>query len=157
MSLADREVYLAEFWNQNNPDPTQRNNPLRQEFLSRVAYANLHYSAFGRKGMVTDRGRIYIRFGAPDEVYSELIPTVDSQLSNLVSQLADGNPGRETLESADAVDVRPYEIWEYTQQGRPLFPNREVTTSRTGLQFVFVDETGTGHYVLRYSSDFINY
>jgi len=157
MSLADREVYLADFWDSHNPDPTSPYNALRQEFLQRVGYANLHFTAFGRKGMVTDQGRIYIRFGVPDEVSSVLIPTVDSQLTNLVSGLEDVEPGIQTLESPDAVDTRPYEIWEYTQQGRPLFPSREFGTSRTGLRFVFVDETGTGHYVLRYTSDFVDF
>ena len=40
---------------------------------------------------------------------------------------------------------------------RSLFPEREFATSLTGLQFVFIDETGTGHWVLRYQSDFVNY
>ena len=59
--------------------------------------------------------------------------------------------------TSDTVDTRPYEVWDYTRQGTPLFPEREFATSLTGLQFVFIDETGTGHWVLRYQSDFVNY
>ena len=53
--------------------------------------------------------------------------------------------------------MRPFEIWIYARRGVPLFPEREFGTSLTGLRFIFIDETGTGNYVLRYSKDFIDY
>ena len=61
------------------------------------------------------------------------------------------------LSTADGFDTRAFEVWNYTRQGVPLFPEREVGVTTTGLQFVFIDETGTGDYVLRYQSDFIGY
>lgn len=157
MSAADREVYLGQFWNKYDPTPDTRYNELRIEFDKRVAYANTHFSAFGRKGMVTDRGRIYVRFGAPDEVTREVMPTQDRQVSEMVDDLEDESIFAQNLAQADDVDVRPFEEWIYTTQGHPLFPDREFSTSVTGLRFIFIDETGTGHFVMRYKSDFINY
>ena len=156
MSAGDRELYLERFWADVDPSPGTRQNEVRDEFLRRVAFANRHFST-GRRGMLTDRGRIYIRFGEPDEIERELIPTKNRQLDGLVGDLNRENPKGRTLATHDEIDVRPFEIWTYTQQGTPLFPGREFTTSKTGLRFVFVDETGTGTYVLRYSSDFIGY
>jgi hypothetical protein len=75
----------------------------------------------------------------------------------VVPYLEEENPSGQLLSSNDAFDSRPYEVWHYDRQGTPLFPERESTTSVTGLRFVFVDESGTGTYVLRYSSDFIGY
>jgi hypothetical protein len=107
--------------------------------------------------MLSDRGRLYIRFGEPDEIQRELLPTGDRQLDRQVGNLTEENISGSLLATNDVIDTRPYEIWIYTRQGSPLFPARERTTTVTGLRFVFVDETGTGHYVLRYSSDFIGY
>jgi GWxTD domain-containing protein len=156
MSAGDREQYVQQFWMNADPDPTTAGNPVRQEFLRRVAYANRHFGTDG-KGMISDRGRIYIRFGEPDEVERQLLPTQNDQLDQLVAGLTEENPAGRTLATNDEIDVRPFEIWTYTRQGHPLFPERERTTSVTGLKFVFVDESGTGRYILRYSSDFIGY
>jgi GWxTD domain-containing protein len=156
MSAGDRAVYAEQFWARVDPSPNLPGNEVREEFLRRVAHANRQFGDQG-KGMLTDRGRIYIRFGEPDEIQHELLPTQDSQLDQQVPELSEENAAGKLLSSKDVIDTRPYEIWTYTRQGIPLFPERERTTTVTGLRFVFVDETGTGHYVLRYQSDFIGY
>lgn len=156
MSAGDRAVHAETFWNDADPTPSTPVNEIREEFRRRVAYANRQYGDQG-KGMLTDRGRIYIRFGEPDEIQHELLPTQDTQLDQQVPELSEENAAGKLLSSKDEIDTRPYEIWTYTRQGTPLFPERERTTTVTGLRFVFVDETGTGHYVLRYQSDFIGY
>lgn len=157
MTAGDRAQYVDQFWADQDPTPISARNELREEFLRRVAYANRYFSD-QKKGMLTDRGRIYIRFGEPDEVQREVLPTQrESQLGGQVRDLTEENISGSMLTNKDVVDTRPYEIWDYTRQGEPLFPERERTTSVTGLRFVFIDETGTGHYVLRYSSDFIGY
>jgi GWxTD domain len=44
-------------------------NEFKDEHYRRIAYANLHFpTATGKAGWKTDRGRIYIRFGPPDEI-----------------------------------------------------------------------------------------
>jgi GWxTD domain-containing protein len=157
MSAGDRELYLQEFWSRMDPTPTTPQNERLEEFRRRVAFANREFSAHGRKGMLTDRGRVHIRFGPADEVERELLPTQDTQLDRQVEDLVKENPTAQILKTEDQFDTRPYEIWTYTRQGEPLFPEREKTTTVTGLRFVFVDDTGTGHYVLMYTSDFLGY
>jgi GWxTD domain-containing protein len=156
MSSGDRAQYVEEFWQNADPTPGTSRNELREEFMRRVRYANGQFQSQG-KGMLSDRGRLYIRFGEPDEIQRELLPTGDRQLDQQVEKLTEENISGSLLATNDVIDTRPYEIWIYTRQGAPLFPERERTTTVTGLRFVFVDETGTGHYVLRYSSDFIGY
>jgi GWxTD domain-containing protein len=156
MSAGDRALYVDKFWRDADPTPGTSSNELREEFKRRVGYANNQFHS-QIKGMLTDRGRLYIRFGEPDEIQRELLPTGGSQLDQQVGSLTKENITGSLLATNDVIDTRPYEIWTYTRQGTPLFPERERTTTVTGLRFVFVDETGTGHYVLRYSSDFIGY
>ena len=157
MSVGDRASYAEQFWAAADPTPGTARNELREEFLRRVAFTNMHFSHYQRRGMLTDRGRMYIRFGQPDEITRELMPTQDRQLDQQVREIIREDATGTLLSTPDEVDTRPYEIWQYIRQGAPLFPEREATTSVTGLRFIFVDETGTGRFILRYTSDFIAY
>jgi GWxTD domain-containing protein len=157
MSPGDRATYMDDFWLQEDPTPGAARNELREEFLRRVGFANREFQEQGRRGMLTDRGRIYIRFGEPDEIERQLMPIEGDDLQQYVPGLTKEDPSGKMLAKPNQTDTRPFEMWSYTRQGQPLFPEREKSTTVTGLRFVFVDETGVGHYVLQYSSDFIGY
>jgi GWxTD domain-containing protein len=157
MSPGDRASYIDTFWQNEDPTPSNQRNELRVEFLRRVGYANREFQEQGRKGMLTDRGRIYIRFGEPDEIERQVMPVKGDDLDQYVPGLTAQDPSGKLLANSDPNDTRPFEIWSYTQRGQPLFPEREKGTTVTGLEFVFIDETGVGHYVLQYTSDFIGY
>ncbi len=157
MSAGEREVHLETFWADRDPSPGTAQNEIRNEFMRRVDFANRMYKDHGRRGMLTDRGRIFIRYGEPDEIDRELMPTGTNQLDGDVETLSEIDDRGRLLQTTDGFDTRPFETWIYTRQGRPLFPHREEGVTVNGLQFVFIDETGTGHYVLRFQSDFIGY
>lgn len=157
MSAGDRAQYMNSFWSSADPTPGTVQNEIRDEFEGRMDYANLHFSRSGRKGMLTDQGRLFIRYGPPDEIDRELMPTQGQQLDRQVGDLTQENAQGSRLGTSDAVDTRPYEIWYYTRQGAPLFPERERGVTTSGLRFIFVDDTGAGHWTLHYSSDFIGY
>jgi len=63
-----REDFLYEFWRRRDPNPETPQNEALAEFVRRVMYADGHFSTPSRKGRFTDRGRIYIRYGKPDEI-----------------------------------------------------------------------------------------
>src|SRR6266481_2188704 len=63
----ERERFIEEFWRRRDPDPDTDENEFREEYYERIAYANEHYAS-GIPGWKTDRGRIYITWGKPDEV-----------------------------------------------------------------------------------------
>ena len=48
------------------PEPDTEENEYREEYYERIAYANEHFAS-GIPGWKTDRGRIYITWGKPDE------------------------------------------------------------------------------------------
>jgi GWxTD domain-containing protein len=71
LSLRAKRRYLAEFWQKRDLTPTTPDNETRQRFYAAVAYADRTYGEKGRAavpGWKTDRGRIYVRNGAPEEV-----------------------------------------------------------------------------------------
>src|SRR5258705_634448 len=61
----EREKFMAIFWDQRDPDPDTQENEYKDEFFERVTYADEHFSS-GKPGRMTDRGRIYIKYGKPD-------------------------------------------------------------------------------------------
>lgn len=64
--------FLAEFWRKRDPTPDQLGNPVRDAFYGKIRFANEQYREGGRgtqPGWRSDRGRIYLKFGAPDELY----------------------------------------------------------------------------------------
>jgi GWxTD domain-containing protein len=63
----ERESFITDFWQRRNPTPGSSENPFREEHYRRIAYANEHFAS-GIPGWKTDRGRIYISYGPPDEI-----------------------------------------------------------------------------------------
>jgi GWxTD domain-containing protein len=70
LSLQAKRRFLTEFWRKRDPSPETPENETRERFYQAVAYADKQYGERGRAGVPgwkTDRGRIYVRNGAPDE------------------------------------------------------------------------------------------
>jgi GWxTD domain-containing protein len=79
----EREVFIENFWERRNPNPGSHENEFKEEYYRRIAYVNEHFAspgitevgpagpaAGGIAGWKTDRGRIYIMYGPPNEVDS---------------------------------------------------------------------------------------
>jgi GWxTD domain-containing protein len=63
----EREQFIEQFWLRRDPTPDTIENEFKEEHYRRIAYANEHYAS-GIPGWKTDRGRIYITYGPPDEI-----------------------------------------------------------------------------------------
>ena len=82
-----KRVFLEEFW-------SKRPLGLREEYLQRVEFANRYYRVLGRPGYRTDRGRVHIVYGPPNDY--------------------DRHPNEP--------QSRPYETWTYEEiQGGVMF------------------------------------
>ncbi len=57
------------FWSLRDPDPETDINEARTEFFRRVRYTERRFQGYG-PGWRTDMGRIYIKYGPPDQVES---------------------------------------------------------------------------------------
>lgn len=66
--LEAKQAYFTRFWKERDPNPKIAKNELKDEYFRRVNYANRNYTAFGQPGWITDRGRILIKFGFPDDI-----------------------------------------------------------------------------------------
>jgi GWxTD domain-containing protein len=121
----EREQFIEEFWQRRNPDPDSVDNPVKEEHYRRIAYANEHFAS-GIPGWRSDRGRIYIMYGKPDDLESH------TEGENWERPLDQG--GGETKTYA-------YEDWTY----------HYIEGIGENVQLEFVDTTGTGEF--RFTTD----
>ncbi|GAB4371273.1 MAG: hypothetical protein Kow0042_13930 [Calditrichia bacterium] len=63
-----RKAYFDRFWKRMDPNPNTKKNELLDEFFRRVNLANATFSTISMEGWKTDRGRIFIKFGEPDDI-----------------------------------------------------------------------------------------
>ena len=116
----EREQFIEQFWLRRNPDPESLANDYREEHYRRIAYANQHFAS-GIPGWKTDRGRLYIRYGPPDEI--EAHPS-------------GGFYQRPMEEGGGSTSTYPFEQWRY----------RYIEGVGQNIVLEFVDPTLTGEY-----------
>jgi GWxTD domain-containing protein len=66
----ERKIFIKQFWDRRNPTPGTEENKFKEEHYRRMSYANAHYPSSAVAGWKTDRGRVYIIYGPPDEIES---------------------------------------------------------------------------------------
>jgi GWxTD domain-containing protein len=93
----ERDNFIEAFWQRRDPTPDTEENEYKEEHYQRIAYANEHFAA-GVPGWRTDRGRIYIVYGKPDEI--------DSHPSG-------GSYERPMEEGGGETSTFPFEDWRY--------------------------------------------
>ena len=65
----DYQTVLHKFWKQYDPTPETEYNELMEEYYSRIDYAALEFRGISKNnGLSTDRGKIYIQHGKPDNI-----------------------------------------------------------------------------------------
>lgn len=64
----DRVAAFTNYWANHDPTPGTAENEAKKEFYRRIRIANDNFSFLYSNGWKTDRGRIYIVFGEPDQI-----------------------------------------------------------------------------------------
>ncbi|MGH9804972.1 MAG: GWxTD domain-containing protein, partial [Candidatus Acidiferrales bacterium] len=116
----EREQFVEQFWLRRDPTPDTIENESKEEHYRRIAYANERFAS-GKAGWKTDRGRIYIMHGPPDEIESHP---------------AGGMYERPMEEGGGSTSVYPFERWRY----------RYLEGVGSDIIIEFVDVSGSGEY-----------
>ena len=118
----EREQFIEQFWLRRDPTPDTVENEYKEEHYRRIAYANEHFAS-GVPGWKTDRGRIYITWGPPDER----------------DEHPSGGTYQRTAEEGGGITATfPFEIWRY----------RHLEGIDEDVQLEFVDPTMSGEFRL---------
>jgi GWxTD domain-containing protein len=64
----ERQLFIERFWERRDPDPRNDYNEYRMTFWTRVLEANRRFLDSALPGWRTDRGKIFILLGEPDDV-----------------------------------------------------------------------------------------
>jgi len=160
LTPGEQERAMDRFWAVRDPTPETAANEARTEYLKRVQFANRTYTRFGLgRGMFSDMGRTFIRYGEPSEVVRQVMPSLDDNIRSIILELAateSRSIGSVTDHEAGA-DTRPFELWIY--EGNipvPIDADPAVGRSRVSskrLVFLFVDQNWLGDYKLLYSGE----
>ncbi len=118
----EREQFIEQFWLRRDPTPDTPENEFKEEHYRRIAYANEHFAS-GIPGWKTDRGRIYIIWGKPDDIESHP---------------SGGTYNRPEDEGGGTTETFPFEQWTY----------RHLEGIGDNVMLEFVDTTMTGEYRL---------
>src|SRR2546428_786867 len=79
---ADRTAFIQKFWASRDPVASTPDNEYRRRFFERVAEANGLFTDSTKSGWKTDRGKIFILLGPPDDLEQE--QTRNDSLPNVV-------------------------------------------------------------------------
>jgi len=118
----EREQFIEQFWLRRSSNPDMPDNDFKEEHYRRIAYANEHFAS-GIPGWKTDRGRIYIIWGPPDEIESH--PT-------------GGTWDRPEDMGGGSTTTYPWETWRY----------RYLEGIQENVILEFVDPSSSGEYHL---------
>jgi GWxTD domain-containing protein len=116
----EREQFIENFWLRRDPTPDTIENEFKEEHYRRIAYANENFAS-GIPGWKSDRGRIYITYGPPDEKESHP---------------SGGSYERPPEEGGGTTSTFPFEQWRY----------RYIEGIGTNIIIEFVDPTMSGEY-----------
>src|SRR5262249_51344506 len=116
----ERESFIESFWLRRDPTPDTIDNEFRDTHYERIAYANEHFAS-GIPGWKTDRGRIYVMYGKPDEIESHP---------------SGGTYDRPIEEGGGTTSTFPFEIWRY----------RYIEGIGNEVLLEFVDPSMSGEY-----------
>jgi GWxTD domain-containing protein len=117
----EREHFIEQFWQRRDPTPATVENEFKGEHYRRIAVANEQFGTGNLPGWKTDRGRIYIVYGPPDEKESHP---------------SGGAYQRTPQEGGGTISTYPFEQWLY----------RRIEGLGTDIVVEFVDPTMTGEY-----------
>ncbi|MCX6149392.1 MAG: GWxTD domain-containing protein [Ignavibacteriales bacterium] len=99
-STKSKREFLYQYWKRRDQDPSTAENEFYNDYMNRVKVCEERYGTINKRGNKTDRGRVFILYGEPDEI--------------------DRYP--------NDIDKKPYEIWQYNQiEGGVMFVFGDVT------------------------------
>ena len=142
--LEEKQAFLYTFW--------QRRNALDPEgewlkYKERIDYVQEHFSYPRTRGIVTDRGRVYLQYGPPDFIRDEKNYVSANRIGSnneqapttmqLGNSQHDGSPMYQGT-SQGHVFYLPYQLWRYNK----------LATDDPNRVFLFWDEHRSGYYTL---------
>lgn len=143
-ALAEKQEFLYHFWALRNAMAPEAE---WLKYKERIDYVQEHFSYPLTRGIMTDRGRVYLTYGPPDFIrdeknfgimgHSTIMQSHSTSVSDIGNKLGnDDNVG------AAQVFYLPYQLWRYNR----------LSGDDQNRVFIFWDEHKSGYYTLLHSN-----
>ncbi|MCK4593544.1 GWxTD domain-containing protein, partial [bacterium] len=161
-----RWTVVDHFWSKRDPDSSTPENEFKIEYYRRLAYVREHFATGYSDGLDTDQGRIYVRYGPPDEVIENPLGAgiagtdhLGGEASELEGSFgaggrqgaivpASGNEGLTDTRVGEFMGVlvnlgKPHLLWIYYSSSSDSITRK----------FLFEDRTGFANYEIVWSTE----
>ncbi len=129
-------TFIKNFWKERDPTPGTEINEFEQVYKARLDYVHEHYP-YKRGWTHSDRARIYLIYGPPDDVYN-------------IHWVSEPNLNGPNL---NVVEVWVYNIFVADINPPTIFDKYDLSLFNPNLmQFFFADLIGCGRYTQIYSN-----
>ena len=142
--LEEKQAFLYHFWlKRDNMSP----EAAWLRYKERIDYVQEHFSYPRTRGIMTDRGRVYLQYGPPDFIRDEKNFAVvgrSGALDSRTTTVTDlgnirANPtGSDEIVGVGQTFYLPYQLWRYNK----------LPDDDQNRVFLFWDEHSTGYYTL---------
>lgn len=120
--LDDRRRFLMDFWQKRDDQPMTPVNEFKEGFYHRIQYANDRYTSNIEPGWESDRGRVVITYGFPNDIEPHLydqatVPYEIWQYNNIPGH------GQSVFVFADMTGFGSFELLHSSVSGERSLPN----------------------------------
>ena len=142
--LEEKQAFLYRFWTVRNAMAPEAE---WLKYKERIDYVQEHFSYPRTRGIMTDRGRVYLQYGPPDYVRDEKNfavvgrSTATGSKVNDASFIGNANPSDGDVGVGQTFYL-PYQLWRYNQ----------LKGDDQNRVFLFWDEHRSGYYTLLQSN-----
>ena len=149
-SDAERAEFVEKFWERRNPNAGSQDNPARNGFDRRAAFADAYFRVDEQlRGSLTDPGMVFVLLGPPTRTGRKPI------LTNEENNISDGNsvPGQWFMANRNSVHFDGTTVTDASSGFREIWYYRRDTlpkaVSANELNVSFVTKVGRGQFVLQ--------
>lgn len=140
-----KKNYMERFWKLNDLNPSTKQNEFEEDIRERISYSNLNF-AHHKDGWKTDRGRIYIKYGPPEEI---------SKYSTEQDLLYDTGQTESMAENVFNINSKyaekDYHIWKYKASGSVVYIFLDTAASGS-MRLIYTDNDSSESSLVNWKS-----
>ncbi|HEX7154007.1 MAG TPA: GWxTD domain-containing protein [Thermoanaerobaculia bacterium] len=138
-------AFIDLFWARRDPTPGTPVNEFRNDFTNRVAYADQRFGERGRRGALTDRGRVLITLGFAKDMQAHMQSgTEQAAAVGAVEMLG---PGGADPTGGRALGARDVWKWEHAEAQKFGLPEIEVVFIEDPVTRRVIRDTQRGQFL----------
>ncbi|MCF6271366.1 MAG: GWxTD domain-containing protein [Melioribacteraceae bacterium] len=109
-----KRKFLFDFWKVRDQTPETPRNEFKEEYMERVQFVEARYKTFVKRGVKTDRGRVYLMYAEPEEI--DYYPS-EYNMKPYEIWFYQGIEGGVTFIFGDITGYNDYELLHSTKRG----------------------------------------